>query len=157
MRPRGGPVAVLVALVAGAALLGAGCGEDEGVVAAGATVRAYVGAPLCAGARAELGRAAGAAGEVRLRAVCLPRVESGGGVELARVGANARRASEDSAAVAFLEAPGPAARFAEPIVEAAGIAWVETPDGAAAMRRVIAALDDAGGGSLRSAVRARLE
>jgi hypothetical protein len=39
-----------------------------------------------------------------------------------------------------VEAPGPAAKFSQSIVEAADIAWVETGSGATAMRRVLAAV-----------------
>jgi hypothetical protein len=88
--------------------------------------------------------------------VCLlPVSEAGEGrISLARQGANARRASEDSAAVAFLEAPGKAAEFAAPIVEEAGIAFVTAKGGAAGMERVLAAIEEAGGsGSPREKVR----
>ena len=99
----------------------AGCGEESGV-ADGATVTAYVAAPLCGEAKLELEREGARAGEVRVRLFCLETTGGAGGVDLATVGENARRASEDSTAVGYLEAPGRAARFATPILETAGIA-----------------------------------
>jgi hypothetical protein len=147
--------AALLALV-GAATAAGGCGEGDGV-AAGATVHVYVGAPLCAQARRELEQAGGKAGDVEVRAVCLGESRRGGRLDLAAVGADARRATEDSTSVAFLEADGPGARFAQTIVEEAGIAWVETRSGEAAMHRVLEAIDAAGSGSLRDSVRNSLE
>lgn len=148
----GRTAAVALALLALASA--AGCGGGAGVEA-GATVDVYVAAGLCAGARGQLERAGGEAGDVELRAVCLPpALAAGGRIDLARQGASARRASEDSAAVAFLEERGKAAEFAQPIVEEAGIGFLEVASGAAAMRRVLAAVADAGsGGSLREKVR----
>jgi hypothetical protein len=132
----------------------AGCGGSGGV-ADGATVDVYVGAGLCAGARQALNGEGGEAGDVEVRAVCLPPVlaAAGGRIDLAQQGENARRASEDSAAIAFLEARGKPAEFAAPIVEEAGIAFVEAGAGEAAMERVLRAVADAGGGgSLREKV-----
>jgi hypothetical protein len=153
---------VAAALAAALALVGiAGCGEGEGV-AAGATVHVYVAADLCAGAREALGREEGKAGEVEVRALCLQPVVSGGAgggrIDLATQGANARRASEDSTAVAFVEAKGKPAEFARPIVEEAGIAFVEAGDGEAAMERVLKAIEEAGtSGTLRTKVRDALD
>jgi len=124
-------------------LAGAGCGEEEGV-ADGAEVTAYVAAPLCAGAESELARSGGRTGSVRIRAVCLPEVRTAGGIDLAAVGANARRASEDSTAVGYLEQPGPATRFSGPILESAGIAQITAGSGAAAMARLLGAVREAG-------------
>jgi hypothetical protein len=153
----GRPVAAALALAVLAATV-AGCGSSGGV-AAGATVDVYVSARLCPGAREALSRADGRAGEVEVRALCL-RPSSGRGaekVDLATQGSNARRASEDSAAVAFLEEPGGAAEFAQPIVEEAGIAFLEAGSGEAAMGRVLRAIADAGSsGSLREKVRDNL-
>lgn len=148
----------LSATLAALALCGAlaiGCGE--GGVAEGATVSVYVAAPLCQAAERELQREGGEAGEVEVRAVCLPAVEAKGRADLATAGANARRATEDSTSVAFLEAPGPAAKFSQSIVEAAGIAWVKTDSGSAAMRPILSALDEVGSSSPRDAVRDTLE
>jgi hypothetical protein len=153
-------VAAALAALALAAI--AGCGESEGV-AAEATVHVYVAADLCPGAREALGSGEGRAGDVRVRALCLGPVVSGGagaggGIDLAAQGANARRATEDSTAVAFVEAKGKPAEFARPIVEEAGIAFVEAGDGAAAMERVLKAIEEAGtSGTLRTKVRDSLE
>jgi hypothetical protein len=141
------------ASLAGALLVaGVGCGEGEGV-ADDATVAAYVAAPLCAGAKGELEREDGAAGDLAVRAVCLPAVERGGRSSLAIVGANARRAAEDSTAVGYLEPPGTAVRFSRPILESAGIAWLQDGSGARGMSRLLDAIREAGGSdSLREAV-----
>jgi hypothetical protein len=129
-----------------------GCGE-EGGVAEGATVTAYVAAPLCNDAKRELMREGGRAGEVRVRVLCLGAVELGGRLRLATVGANARGAAEDSTAVGYLEPPGRAVRFSRPILESAGIAAIVDRSGAAAMARLLRALRGAGGsGSLREEV-----
>jgi len=135
----------LLALV----LMATGCGG--GGVSAGATVSVYAAAPLCAEARSELQAAGGGAADLELRVVCLPPVEGGAGVDLSAAGRNARRATEDSTSVAFLEAPGSAAEFSQSIVEAADIAWVETSSGSTAMRRIRSALDG-DGSSPRKAV-----
>jgi hypothetical protein len=131
-----------------------GCGE--GGASAGATVSAYVAAPLCREAQRQLSREAGSVEDLHVRVVCLPPVESAGRVDLARSGANARRATEDSTSVAYLEAPGRAAEFGEAIVESAGIAWLEAASGSTAMRRVLKALGEAGSSSPREAVRETL-
>ncbi|HMI80860.1 MAG TPA: hypothetical protein VK480_03645 [Solirubrobacterales bacterium] len=145
--------ATLVALAACGTLV-LGCGE--GGVSEGATVSVYVAPPLCAEAERELKKKGAEAGEVEVRAICLPAVETGDRADLAATGANARRATEDSTSVAFLEAPGPAARFSQSVVEAAGIAWVETDSGAGVMRQVLSALGETDS-SPRDAVRDALE
>jgi len=132
------------------ALVATGCGGE--VASSGATVSVYVAAPLCKAARGELERAGGKAGDLEVRVVCLAPVGAKGGIDLAVVGAGARRATEDSTAVAFLEAPGPAARFSRSVVGAANIAWVETDSGSTALRRVLRALEGAGSSSPREAV-----
>lgn len=150
----GRPVAAALALVALVAVVG--CGSQG--VAAGATVDVYVGAGLCPGAREALSRQQGRAGDVEVRALCLRPVVAGGKIDLAAQGANARRATEDSAAVAFVEAKGKPAEFARPIVEEAGIAFVEAASGEQAMERVLSAVADAGtSGSPREKVRDALE
>jgi hypothetical protein len=143
----------VLAIAAGA--LGGGCGE--GGVGSGATVSVYVAAPLCERAEAPLRKDGGKVGDLAVDAVCLPPVESKGKVDLAVVGANARRATEDSASVAFVEAPGRAARFARPIVESANLAFVETRSVATEMRRVLQALSEKGSSSPRNEVRESLE
>lgn len=133
--------------------MAAGCGE--GGVGNGATVSVYVAKPLCAAAEGELEKEGKQVGEVRVRIVCLPPIQRHSRADLATAGANARRATEDSTAVAFLETAGPAAKFTESIVEAAGIAWLETSDGSTAMHRVLHALAD-NSSSPRSGVRESL-
>lgn len=145
-------------LLASAALLVAvpGCGGAEGVEA-GATVTAYVVAPLCGQAEQQLRHEGGRAGDVRVKAVCLPRTERTGHLDLATVGANARRATEDSTSVAFLEPFGKAGAFSHPILETAEIPWIDSSSGTRAMARLLRAIDDAGSsGSLRSSIREEL-
>ena len=120
---------------------GVGCGEGEGV-SAGATVAAYVEAPLCAGAKRELASEGSQAGGVRVRAVCLDSAEDGQRVDLAIVGANARRATEDSTSVAYVEAPV-SPSFSRPIVEAANIAVIRTRSGEKAMAQLLRAIAEA--------------
>ncbi len=133
-----------------------GCG-DEGV-AEDATVTVYVEAPLCVAAGQELASQGGRAGEVRIRAICLPSAREGQELNLAALGANARRATEDSTAIAYLEPDDPAtARFTHPILESADIGWISTDTGKAAMARVIQAVDGANSSSLRESVREELE
>ena len=136
------------------ALLGAGCGESG--VSAGATVTVYAATPLCKGAEGELAREGARAGEVRVRITCLPPVERHGRVDLATAGANARQGTEDSTTIAYLEAPGPAAKFSQPILESANITWVSTSSGAAATHSILKALEDRGSSSPRDAVRESL-
>jgi hypothetical protein len=147
---------VLLAVAMGALLVaGVGCGEGEGV-AAGATVTAYVEAPLCAGAKRELAREGGRAGDLKVRAVCMERVEDGKRLDLATIGANARRATEDSAAVGYLEPPVTPS-FSRPIVEAANIAVIRTSSGKAAMAQLLQAIIEADDSiSLRNQVRETL-
>jgi hypothetical protein len=132
----------------------AGCG---GGVSSGATVSAYFGAPLCAGAKRELAQAGGRAGDIEVRVVCLSAPERGRRVDLAAVGENARSATEDSSSVAYLEAPGPANRFSRPILEEAGIAWTTDNSGAKAMQRLLQAIEAADSGSLRESVHDALD
>ncbi|HET9154404.1 MAG TPA: hypothetical protein VFN85_09845 [Solirubrobacterales bacterium] len=131
------------ALAALAAILaGCGAGGAEG----GATVSVYAAAPLCREAR----QGAGAAGGLEVRVVCL-RPRGRGDSALAAAGADARQATEDSTSVAFLEAPGPTAKFSQSIVEAAGVAWLQTRSGATAMQRIVKAIEG-DGSSPRKAV-----
>jgi hypothetical protein len=124
-----------------ALLLTAGCGSGS-EVSDGARVSVYVSQPLCAEAQKELTKHGGEADGVKVRVVCLPDAERAEGrLDLARVGADARRATEDSTTVAFVEPPGREAGFSEPILKEAQIALFATGSGAKAMRRVIAALE----------------
>jgi hypothetical protein len=145
----------LAAVICALLVAGAGCGGESGV-AAGASVAAYVEAPLCAGAKRALARRDGKAGEVRVRALCLAPAEAGERVDLATVGANARRATEDSTSVAYIEAPARPS-FSRPIVESASIAVIRATSGAAAMDRLLKAIEESGtSGSLRESVREAL-
>lgn len=138
-------VAAFVALV--------GCGEGEGV-ADGAVVTAYVEAPLCAAAKRELGSQGGRAGDLRVKALCLPNPREAKKLNLSTVGANARRATEDSTAAAFLETPDPrTSRFTHQILETAEIPWISESSGATAMSRLLKLIESAGPGSLREQLR----
>jgi hypothetical protein len=147
-----------IALIVTCALFAAGCGESEGV-AEGATASVYVVAPLCAEAKRELAREGGRAGDVRIRVICLPSAESAQKLNLAIIGANARRATEDSTAVGYIGEPTRAAsRFSEPLLESAGITQQSQSSGAAAMKKLLRAVDEAGSsGSLRESVNDALE
>jgi hypothetical protein len=97
---------LLLVLSLGAAL--SGCGGGEGA-ARGPSASVYVVAPLCSVVK-------------RPRVVCLPAVVRDGRLDLARIGADARRATEDSTTIGYVEAFDPAAnRFSRPILEGAGI------------------------------------
>jgi len=156
----GSRLALLLAVVvlSGAAI---GCGEDG--AAEGAKLNVYVSAPLqgdqgeagkviCAEAREEA-RQAGSPGGFELRVVCLDAAGPKGRWTLAQVGANARRATEDSATVAYLGEPSRAARRqSQPIVEAAGIAELGALSGKEAMAKVAAAIEESDSGDPRRAV-----
>lgn len=144
------PATCFAVFAIAASALGAGCGE--GGVGSGAIVSVYVAAPLCNGARTELRRQGGEAGELEVRVVCLAATDSRSRADLAAAGADARRATEDSASVAFVEAPGRTARFVRPIAESAGLAFVASASGADSMRSVLRALEERGSSSPRSAV-----
>src|SRR6185295_262960 len=95
----------------------------------------------------------GQPGGFELRVVCLDAAGPEGRWTLARVGANARRATEDSTAVAYLAEPEPAARRQSlPIVEAAGIAELSGLSGADAVARVAAAIEESDSNDPRQAV-----
>lgn len=147
-----GPRLQRLALAVSCALLVAGCGSGEGV-ADGARVTAYVVAPLCAEAEKELAKQGGEAGDLRVRAICLPSSEGSHKLDLTQIGANARRATEDSSAIAYIGEPTQAAsRFSEPILEAAGIPQLPQRSGAKAMAEVLEALSQSTDGSLRQSV-----
>lgn len=123
-------------------------------MADGAVVTAYVEAPLCAGAKRELQQRGGRAGGLRVRALCVPSPSEAQKLSLATVGANARQATEDSTAVAYLEAPDPrAAKFTHQILETAEIPWISERSGAVAMSRLLKLIESAGSGSLRESLR----
>jgi hypothetical protein len=134
----------------------AGCG-DEGV-GEDAVVTVYASAPACTGAEQELARSGGRAGDVRVRVACLEDSEDRGRIDLATIGANARRAVEDSTAVAYVAEPdSAAARFSRPILESADIAQLSGGSGAVAMSHVLRAIGQADGStSPREAVQDEL-
>jgi hypothetical protein len=148
-------------LAAGLLAAAGGCGEEG--AAAGATVRVYVSAPLrgpeagagqrlCDGAREQATQGKGGEGH-GLRVVCLDASAEGGGWTLAQVGANARRATEDSATVAYVGEPDPAAREqSRPIVEAAGIAELGGLSGREAVAKVVKAMEEGDASQPRDAV-----
>lgn len=120
-------------------------------MAEGAVVTAYVEAPLCAGAQRELASAGGEAGKIQVRLDCLTASRHGGRRSLATIGVNARRASEDSTTVAYLEPPTTPS-FSRPIVEAANIPVLRSGSGETAMARLLSAIEDADPDSLRDSV-----
>ena len=152
--------ATLIACVVAAALI-AGCGE--GGAEEGSRLNVYVSAPL-SGAEAEVGRQvcaearqearrAGSPGGFELRVVCLDAAGPEGRWTLSRVGANARRATEDSTTVAYLAEPEPAARQQSlPIVEAAGIAELGELPGKKAVAKVAAAIEESDSNDPRQTV-----
>lgn len=135
-----------------------GCGAEEGV-AENATATVYAAAPPCAGAKRESARNGDRAGDVRIRVVCLPAAESAGRLSLATIGANARRATEDTSTVGYIGEPTRAAsRFSEPILESAGVPQLSGISGAAAMKSLLGAVAEAdSSGSLRESVNDELE
>jgi hypothetical protein len=137
------------------ASLAAGCGEGAGV-AKDATLSAYAEAPLCAGASRELASADGRAGSFHVQLLCLPGGDVGGRLDLAAVGAGARRASEDSASIAYLGVPA-TRRFSQTILETPGIPGLYGASGGVAMADLLAALAEADPDSLRDSVSAALE
>jgi hypothetical protein len=152
---------IVVACLLGA-MLAAGCGE--GGAAKGARVTVYVSGPLrgaeapagkrlCAGARAEAARAGSEVEDLRLEVVCLDVAGGAGGWTLARVGSNARTATEDSTTVAYVGEPDPRARKqSRPIVDAAEIAEIGGVSGGEAVAAVIAAIREGDASNPRDAV-----
>jgi hypothetical protein len=151
----------MLLLATGLLALASGCGEEG--AAAGATVRVYVSAPL-RGPEARAGRRLcheareqakpGKGGERHeLQVVCLDASGDGGGWTLAQVGANARRATEDSATVAYIGEPEAAARKqSRPIIEAAGIAELGGLSGREAVAKVERAMEEGDASQPRDAV-----
>lgn len=141
----------------------AGCATETGV-SSGATVSVYLSAPLrgeggapgralCAEARRALAAAGAETGDIRVRLQCLDAGDPTGTWTLARVGANARRAVEDSTTAAFISDADPKAeRQSRPILEEADIATIPATDGASAMNRVLNAIDAADPASLRESL-----
>jgi hypothetical protein len=143
---------VAVAAACGLLVAAAGCGADTGV-SEDATVTAYVEAPLCPAAKQVLVKHDGRAGDLRVQAICLASPHEAEKLNLATLGANARRATEDSTSVAYLEAPEPrASRFTHPILETAEVPWISEDSGAAAMSRLLELIESADSGSLRKSL-----
>jgi branched-chain amino acid transport system substrate-binding protein len=117
-------------------------------------VSVYAAASLCAGAKRELARRGDGAGSVEVRVHCLAEAETEGRLDLAAVGANARRATQDSTTVGYIGETSPeATRFSSPILESAGIAQVSGKSGSAALAELFGAIEAAGdAGNLREAV-----
>jgi hypothetical protein len=143
--------------------LAAGCGE-EGGVSEGARVSVYVSVPLhgaeaargregCEEARHQVARRHGRVGGVRIGIVCLDDTGGSPHWTLAAVGANARRATEDSASVGYIgELNQAATRFSHPILEAAGIAQLPATEAGVATTKLLNAISralDSGSNSLR--------
>jgi hypothetical protein len=83
----------------------------------------------------------------------LKRVDDGKRLDLAAIGASARRATEDSATAGYIERPITPS-FSRPIVEAAGIAVIRGSSGAMAMRELLGAIGEADDSNpLRESVR----
>ncbi len=113
----------------------------------------YASASLCAEAERELGRS-GQPESVRVQVVCLAEAEDRGRLDLATIGGNARRATQDSTTVAYIGEPTlRATRFSETILDTADIAQLPCISGAAAMSRVLRAIRTVGDpGSLRESL-----
>ncbi len=151
------------AVAAALALSIAACGTETGV-SSGATVSVYLSAPmqgpeaqrgqqLCAEARRTLTRAGGKAGDLRVRVLCLDASGPAGPWTLARVGANARQAVEDSTTVAYIAEPAlEARRQSRPIVEEAGIAEIHASSGSSVMQQILNAIQESDSASLRESV-----
>jgi branched-chain amino acid transport system substrate-binding protein len=139
----------------------ASCGEDGGA-AEDATLTVYLSAPL-RGAEGAAGRrlcdeareqaAQGRGRAQKLRVVCLDAAGSNGRWTLAKVGSNARRATEDSTTVAYIGEPDQQARRqSQPIVDAAGIAEVGGLPGRQAISQIQTALRESDSDDPRDAV-----
>jgi hypothetical protein len=146
---------VVAAGLAALALAVAGCGGGD---ASGTTVSVYVAAPYCAAAKAELAAHGASVGSFHVAARCLaPSERAGGGVDLATNGANSRRATEDTSAVATLEPPGPGTKFSGSILGSAGIPLVVNASAGKGMKHILEAIESAGTGNVRESVQGTLE
>jgi hypothetical protein len=144
------------------AVVMSGCGEEG--AAEGAELTVYVSAPLrgdegeqgrrlCAEAREEAARGGGEEDDYELRVVCLDASGADGHWTLAKVGSNARRATEDSTTVAYIGEPDRAARQqSRPIVDAAEIAELGGVSGKEAIARIATALREDDSNDPRAAV-----
>lgn len=144
---------VLLLLAASLAIAVSGCGE--GGAEEGAELTVYVSAPgqrLCEEARAEAAQGKGK-GEFELQVTCLDTSGPGGSWTLAKVGSNARRATEDSASIAYIGEPSRAARKqSQPILEAAEIAAMGKRNGKEAIETIVTALEEDDSDDPRAAV-----
>jgi hypothetical protein len=148
------PLSRKAAAIAACSLLAVvgGCGAEEGV-GENATVTVYAAATACSRAQAALEREGGRAGALRVGIRCLAPVRRDGRFDLAAVGANARRATEDSTTVAYIGGTDPVAnRFSRPILEEAEIPLIAHRSGAASMAAVLRALRMSDAESLRERV-----
>ncbi len=88
-----------------------------------------------------------------MRVICLDATGPGGRWTLAKVGANARRATEDSTSIAYIGEPDPAARRqSRPIVEAAGMVEFGVTGGRQAIEEVFTALQKEDASDPRQAI-----
>jgi hypothetical protein len=121
-------------------------------------VSVYVAAPLCKAAKADLASHGASVGHFTVAVRCLASSErSGGGTDLAANGANSRRATSDTSAVATLEPPGPGTKFSRPILESAGIPLVTSASAERGMSRILSAIESAGDSNVRESVQGTLE
>lgn len=159
----GRALAVLLLLCAVLAVAVAGCGEEG--AEEGAELTVYVSAPLrgdeaalgrrlCAEAREQAARGGGGGGgDFELRVACLDASGPNGSWTLAKVGSNARRATEDSSSIAYVGEPSRAARKqSQPIVEAAEIAVMGKRNGKEAIETIVTALEEDDSDDPRAAV-----
>jgi hypothetical protein len=80
-----------------------------------------------------------------VRVSCLPKDERDGKLDLAAIGAGARKATEDSTSIAYITTTDPiAVRFSETILEEAGIPQLSTSSGPTAMDKLLHAIGEAG-------------
>ncbi|MGB7685365.1 MAG: hypothetical protein WBL45_06225, partial [Solirubrobacterales bacterium] len=111
------------------------------------------GQQLCSEAKRTLAGAGGKAGDLRARITCLDTSGPTGAWTLAKVGANARQAVEDSTTVAYIAEPArDARRQSRLILEEAGIAVITGSSGSTAMRQILRAIEGSDSGSLRESV-----
>lgn len=180
------------ALAATALLALAGCGSQAADPGGDAVLTVYVSAPqgpgwtqrgesVVDGARLALADRDGEAGGVEVRLEVLRAAGKYPGLDPAAVGENARRAAEDSTAIAYIGELEPvASETAGPIAREAGLLWVPAPPslpervpsptettarpqfpeaayGSAAMRAVLAAIEAAEAPLDRASVAAAFE
>lgn len=83
-------------------------------------------------------------GALRVRVVCAPATRKAGEFDLAQIGANARRATEDSTTIAYIGELEPGAvRFSAPILEEAGVAQFPETPGPQAIQKLLPAIEQA--------------